>query len=97
MWPEGAPEGWSIEEATAPAPPSLKIEIQTPPGMDEQASKEFNQRVARLFAEMSALHVAMGGNGLRILDDASAAPVLDEDELPIGVGDPGCVEAGGGR
>lgn len=97
MWPDGPPEGWPEEEAATSAPPTLKVEIQVPAGMDEQRSKEFNQRVARLFAEMSALHVAMGGNGLRIIDDASATPVPDDDELPIGVGDPDRVEIGGNR
>ncbi len=97
LWPDGAPEGWPEETTSTDAEPALKVEVQTPPGLTVQESKTYNEQFAALFAEMSALHVAMGGNGLRILDDASTAPELVEDESPIDADEPAPATAGGAQ
>jgi len=91
MWAEGEPDGWP--ESNDPGEPlRLKIEIAVPSGMDEAESDAFNRRVATFFAKMSAAHVAMDGNGLRLIEDASCEEVEIFDELPV---DTECVGAGG--
>lgn len=87
MWPDGVPEGWpklSDDEEQL----YLKIELAVPQGMSEEESDDFNERTARFFAKLSAAHVAMGGTGLRIVEDASCAvePILIEDNEPVGAG-----------
>ncbi len=95
LWPDGAPVGWPADPPPSEGEYALKAEIRTPPGLKKRESREFNQHVVALFAEMSALHVAMGGNGLRILDDASTAPEFVEDESPIDADEPEPATTGG--
>lgn len=82
LWPEGEPEGWP--GSSVPAEPTyFKIELLTPSNMTGQESEDFNRRAAALFAELSALHVAMGGTGLRLLDRDSLETIPVSDEMPI--------------
>ncbi|MCA9304396.1 MAG: hypothetical protein KC996_09765, partial [Phycisphaerales bacterium] len=81
MWAEGEPEGWPEEEG-AHEPCCLKMEIASPAGMNESQSTVFNQKMAAFFAELSALHVGMGGTGLKILDqDSFESDLVDQDQL----------------
>lgn len=87
MWPNGVSEGWP-KLSDDGEQLYLKIELAVPQGMSEEESDEFNERTARFFAKLSAAHVAMGGTGLRIVEDASCAvePILIEDNEPVGAG-----------
>ncbi|MCC5824030.1 MAG: hypothetical protein LAT64_13175 [Phycisphaerales bacterium] len=83
LWPVGKPEGWP-DEPKPERPEYLKIELVTPAGLTGEESDDLNRRVAAFFAELSALHIAMGGTGLRLVqhDSQETAPV--EDRQPIG-------------
>ncbi len=94
VWSDGAPEGWPRTGETTTEPPVMKISIAIPAGMSEAETQEFNARVAQFFAALSGLHASMGGNGLKILDEASSAPLPLLDVVPI-ESEPACV--GGGR
>jgi hypothetical protein len=82
LWPYGLPKGWPIDDE-ASDPSCLKFEIISPAGQSDADSAKFNQRVAAFFAELSALHVSMGGNGLRILDQASSETLPANEECPF--------------
>ncbi|MFN0133541.1 MAG: hypothetical protein ACKVW3_13565, partial [Phycisphaerales bacterium] len=81
LWPLGKPDGWP--EGDTAAPPVLRIDITVPPGMTPEQSKEFNLRVAKFYAALSGLDAAMGGHGLRILDEGSCEIVPATDEMPV--------------
>ena len=86
LWPEGEPEGWPRPEPTDDhhsEPPVLKLEIAVPEGMDSAATQAFDAKVAELLAAMSAFDAAMGGHGLKILDECSNEPLRLDDESPI--------------
>ncbi|MEO0513599.1 MAG: hypothetical protein AAF108_12035 [Planctomycetota bacterium] len=75
MWPDGTPDGWP-EPADDTEPSYLKVEVALPKGLDDAASDEANRRVAAFFAELSAMHVAMGGTGLRLVDRQSSEAMV---------------------
>jgi hypothetical protein len=81
LWPEGEPEGWPARDEDG-EPSYLKVEIAVPAGLDGEELRSHNERVAAFFAELSALHTAMGGNGLKLLDADSVETVPREDEAP---------------
>jgi hypothetical protein len=83
LWPDGKPEGWP-DEPKPERPEHLKIELVTPAGLTGAESDDLNRRVAAFFAELSALHVAMGGTGLRLVEHNSQETVPEEDRLPVG-------------
>lgn len=85
LWPEGVPEGWPRPETDGSpddCPLCLKLEIAVPAGMSEADSKAFDAKVRDLLAAMSGFDAAMGGNGLKILDECSSEPLLAADEAP---------------
>jgi hypothetical protein len=81
LWPEGEPEGWPTN-GSENEPVYTKIEIVHPAGLSEERSNDFNKKVAAFFAELSALHVAMGGTGLRLLDRDSLEEILLASDVP---------------
>jgi len=61
---------------------AIKLQIAVPSGMTKVQSKEFNTKVVELLSSLSAFHAAMGGTGLRILDEASDEPIDATMEAP---------------
>lgn len=82
LWPFGKPEGWREEPSTLEPLPALQIDIAVPAGMTEAQRKEFVLRVSSFYGELSALHVQMGGHGLRFLDGRSVVHDPAESEAP---------------
>lgn len=82
LWPFGKPEEWSDVQEESALLPAIQFEFIIPNDLDVAARAEFRTRIALFYASLSATHVMMGGTGLRILDEAGAAPVMSLDEAP---------------
>lgn len=82
LWPQGKPKDWPGTHSPSAQLPAMQFEFIIPAGLDATARAEFRSRVAQFYASLSAAHVMMGGTGLRILDEAGAAPTLSLDEAP---------------
>lgn len=90
LWPNGEPKWWPSDETHNDQPIVLKLELVVPDNMGDKQAQEYDTRVAAFLSEMSALHAAMGGNGLRILDHDSCSPEFavqeDPERYPVVVG-----------
>jgi hypothetical protein len=81
LWPFGEPEGWPIQPADDEPEPVMKLEVALPTGMSEAEQKTFDAKVVELLTEMSRMHAAMGGTGLRVLDERSCEPIPEESPV----------------
>lgn len=88
LWPFGKPKGWSAFAERGRPSQVLQIDLVVPSGMSAAVSREFNHKVAAFYAALSGLHAAMGGTGLRILDEGSCESIPAEDEAPLERGSP---------
>jgi hypothetical protein len=48
---------------------AIKVQFSIPAGMNEAESADFNRRVKDFLVALSAMHAAMGGTGLQVVNE----------------------------
>ncbi|MEO0483128.1 MAG: hypothetical protein AAF138_05850 [Planctomycetota bacterium] len=86
LWPSEKLTGWLENTGSSTPRPVLKLEFDFPSDLSDAESEEVDRRIVDFLAALSGAHAAMGGSGLKILDQNSVSPALASDPQPSGVG-----------